>query len=152
MEVHIIKNSHRKVEFLKLYPLSFKEFLMAVGKEQYANLLEKQDFSKNAPNEIVPKIRMVWNSIASQLAKENKKFIYGLIREGARMGYNDLKNPNAVIRQAKLIQGSEKRMVPDKNGIIKYTTDEIDLGTSVKAVKENGIAMNFKILYNSHSL
>lgn len=43
-------------------------------------------------------------------------------------------------------------MVPDKNGIIKYTTDEIDLGSSVKDVKENGIAMNFKILYNSHSL
>ena len=44
----------------------------------------EQDFSKHAPNEIVPKIRMVWNSIPSQLAKENKKFIYGLVREGAR--------------------------------------------------------------------
>lgn len=43
-----------------------------------------QDFSKHAPNEIVPRIRMLWNSIPSQLAKENKKFIYGLIREGAR--------------------------------------------------------------------
>ncbi|MEI3175517.1 MAG: DUF4143 domain-containing protein [Lachnospiraceae bacterium] len=44
----------------------------------------EQDFSKHAPNEIVPKIRMVWNSIPSQLAKENKKFVYGLVREGAR--------------------------------------------------------------------
>ena len=44
----------------------------------------EQDFSKHAPNEIVPKIRMLWNSIPSQLAKENKKFIYGLLREGAR--------------------------------------------------------------------
>lgn len=44
----------------------------------------EQDFSKHAPNEIVPKIRMVWNSIPSQLAKENKKFIYGLLREGGR--------------------------------------------------------------------
>ena len=44
----------------------------------------EQDFSKHAPNEIVPKIRMLWNSIPSQLAKENKKFIYGLVREGAR--------------------------------------------------------------------
>ena len=42
----------------------------------------EQDFSKHAPNEIVPKIRMLWNSIPSQLAKENKKFIYGLVREG----------------------------------------------------------------------
>ncbi len=44
----------------------------------------EQDFSKHAPVEIVPRIRMVWNSIPSQLAKENKKFVYGLIRDGAR--------------------------------------------------------------------
>lgn len=127
-----------KVDFLKLYPLSFREFLMATDKERFADLLNKQDyqmvtsfkqtyidalklyyfvggmpeavqsfaenkdfnevrdiqkrilaayeqdFSKHAPNEIVPKIRMLWNSIPSQLAKENKKFIYGLVREGAR--------------------------------------------------------------------
>lgn len=127
-----------KVEFLDLYPLSFFEFLMAMGKEQYVELLQKgdfdmattfkqdyidllkhyyyvggmpeavqafvdnrdfnevreiqqrilaayeQDFSKHAPNETVPRIRMLWNSIPAQLAKENKKFIYGLIKEGAR--------------------------------------------------------------------
>lgn len=42
------------------------------------------DFSKHAPNDVVPRIRMVWQSIPSQLAKENKKFIYGVIKEGAR--------------------------------------------------------------------
>lgn len=127
-----------KVDFLKLYPLSFMEFLIATDKERFAELLDnmdfgmitnfkqtyidalkqyyfvggmpeavqsfaddkdfnevrniqkrilaayEQDFSKHAPNEIVPKIRMLWNSIPSQLAKENKKFIYGLVREGAR--------------------------------------------------------------------
>ena len=127
-----------KVDFLKLYPLSYKEFLFATGNERYAELLEKkdfslissfastyigllkqyyfiggmpevvchyvdnkdydevrniqkrilesyeQDFSKHAPNDVVPKIRMIWNSIPSQLAKENKKFVYGLVREGAR--------------------------------------------------------------------
>lgn len=127
-----------KVDFLKLYPLSFKEFLMATGQERFAELLDRrdfpmitsfkqtyldalkhyyfvggmpeavqsfaeskdfnevreiqkrilaayeQDFSKHAPNEIVPRLRMLWNSIPSQLAKENKKFIYGLVREGAR--------------------------------------------------------------------
>ena len=127
-----------KVDFLKLYPLSFKEFLMATDKERFAELLDKQDFqmitgfkqtyidalkyyyfvggmpeavqcfaenkdfnevreiqkrilaayeqdfSKHAPNEIVPRLRMLWNSIPSQLAKENKKFIYGLIRDGSR--------------------------------------------------------------------
>lgn len=127
-----------KVDFLKLYPLSFREFLMAMGEERFEELLTTrdyqmiaafkqryidalkqycfvggmpevvqsfaddkdynevraiqnrilsayvQDFSKHAPNEIVPRIRMLWNSIPSQLAKENKKFIYGLVREGAR--------------------------------------------------------------------
>lgn len=42
------------------------------------------DFSKHAPLEVVPRIRMVWQSIPSQLAKENKKFVYGVVREGAR--------------------------------------------------------------------
>ncbi len=127
-----------KVEFLDLYPLSFFEFIMAMGKERYVELLRKgdfdmatvfkqdyvdllkhyyyvggmpeavqafadnrdfneareiqqrilaayeQDFSKHAPNEVVPRIRMLWNSIPAQLAKENKKFIYGLVKEGAR--------------------------------------------------------------------
>lgn len=127
-----------KVDFLKLYPLSFKEFLMATGLERFAELIDQkdyqmitsfrqtyvdalkqyyyvggmpevvasfaeekdfnevrsiqkrilsayeQDFSKHAPLEVVPKIRMLWNSIPAQLAKENKKFIYGIIREGAR--------------------------------------------------------------------
>lgn len=127
-----------KVEFLDLYPLSFSEFLAAVGHEEYAQVLQdgdyamasnfrqlyidqlkhyyyiggmpeavsaylgshdfsearaiqqqvlsayEQDFSKHAPAAIVPRIRMLWDSIPAQLAKENKKFIYGLLKEGAR--------------------------------------------------------------------
>ena len=44
----------------------------------------EQDFSKHAPTDIVPRIRMVWNSIPSQLAKENRKFIYGMVKQGSR--------------------------------------------------------------------
>lgn len=44
----------------------------------------EQDFSKHAPHETVPRIRMLWNSIPSQLARENRKFMYGLIKEGSR--------------------------------------------------------------------
>lgn len=127
-----------KVDFMKLYPLSYEEFLIATGNERFSALLDskdysmisafrqtyidllkqyyfvggmpevvsnfiqekdfnevrliqkrileayEQDFSKHAPNEIVPKIRMIWNSLPSQLAKENKKFVYGLVREGGR--------------------------------------------------------------------
>lgn len=127
-----------KVEFLDLHPMSFLEFMVAIGKEQYVELLQngdfemvttfkqeyvdllkhyyyaggmpevvqsfvdnrdfnevreiqqrilsayEQDFSKHAPNEIVPRIRMLWNSIPAQLTKENKKFIYGLVKEGSR--------------------------------------------------------------------
>jgi predicted AAA+ superfamily ATPase len=42
------------------------------------------DFSKHAPANVVPRIRMVWGSIPSQLARENKKFIYGALKTGAR--------------------------------------------------------------------
>jgi uncharacterized protein len=44
----------------------------------------ENDFSKHAPKEILPRIKLVWESIPAQLAKENKKFIYGVIKEGAR--------------------------------------------------------------------
>ena len=44
----------------------------------------EHDFSKHAPSDIVPRIRMLWNSIPSQLAKENKKFIYGAVKPGSR--------------------------------------------------------------------
>jgi uncharacterized protein len=47
-------------------------------------LAYEQDFSKHAPMDIVPRIRMLWNSIPSQLAKENKKFIYGAVKPGSR--------------------------------------------------------------------
>lgn len=47
-------------------------------------LAYEQDFSKHAPHETVPRLRMLWSSIPAQLAKENRKFIYGLIRQGAR--------------------------------------------------------------------
>lgn len=44
----------------------------------------EQDFSKHAPADVVPRIRMLWNSIPAQLARENKKFLYGLVRQGSR--------------------------------------------------------------------
>jgi len=44
----------------------------------------EQDFSKHAPTSDVPRIRAVWNSLPAQLARENRKFIYGLVRTGAR--------------------------------------------------------------------
>ena len=127
-----------KVDFMDLYPLSFSEFLEAVGQEAFARLLAKKDwgliaafrsklidllkqyyyvggmpevvnafinhkdyaevrqlqqtildsydrdFSKHAPIAEVPRIRMIWRSVPAQLAKENKKFIYGVVKEGAR--------------------------------------------------------------------
>ncbi len=42
------------------------------------------DFSKHAPIEQLPRIRLIWNSIVGQLAKENSKFIYSVLRTGAR--------------------------------------------------------------------
>jgi predicted AAA+ superfamily ATPase len=44
----------------------------------------ENDFSKHAPKEEIQRLNMVWKSIPAQLGKENKKFIYGVMREGAR--------------------------------------------------------------------
>jgi len=127
-----------KVEFMNLYPMNFKEFLIAVGEDGLVDLINdknttminvfaqkfidqlrlyyfiggmpevvqnytkikdlkavreiqhqllnsyEQDFSKHAPGQIVSRIRMLWKSLPAQLSKENKKFIYGQIKSGAR--------------------------------------------------------------------
>ncbi len=127
-----------KVDFLDLNPMTFSEFLVAMGETKLVDLLKRKDwtsisifkakltgflktyyyvggmpevvsayihdrdwkrvrriqksillayeadFSKHAPGNILPRIRMVWQSVAAQLAKENKKFIYGSLRPGAR--------------------------------------------------------------------
>ena len=44
----------------------------------------ERDFSKYALYEIVPRLNMVWQNIPAQLSKENKKFVYGVMKEGAR--------------------------------------------------------------------
>lgn len=44
----------------------------------------RNDMSKHAPKQQVQRINMVWNSIPSQLARDNKKFVYGALRKGAR--------------------------------------------------------------------
>ena len=126
-----------KVNFLDLHPMSFAEFLLALGKDLLHNALsenqwdllsafhdelirlvktymvvggmpevvqkwvdtqdffavrDKQndilnsyhaDFSKHIPDLQIPRVSMVWDSLPAQLSKENKKFIYGVLREGA---------------------------------------------------------------------
>lgn len=44
----------------------------------------EHDFSKHAPPEIIPRIKMLWQSIPAQLSKENKKFFYGMVKQGGR--------------------------------------------------------------------
>lgn len=55
-------------------------------RELQKNLINyyQQDFSKHAEMNLVTRLNLVWNSIPMQLAKENKKYIYGQVREGAR--------------------------------------------------------------------
>ena len=127
-----------KVDFMDLYPLTFQEFLCALGEERFVSILQssdtdmvtmfkskymdrlreyyyvggmpevvqayietkdfnlvreiqknllnyyQQDFSKHADISLVPRLNLVWNSVPMQLAKENKKFIYGQVRKGSR--------------------------------------------------------------------
>ncbi len=42
------------------------------------------DFSKHAASRILERTRLVWSSLSGQLAKENRKFVYGTVRKGAR--------------------------------------------------------------------
>lgn len=44
----------------------------------------RRDFSKHAPSNQVPRINMVWDSIPAQLARDNKKFLYGALKKGGR--------------------------------------------------------------------
>lgn len=127
-----------KVEFMDLYPLSFEEFMMAMGQEalletilsgdytlvsafrdKYIELLKQyyyvggmpevvqefalngdfkqvrsiqndilrsydNDFSKHPPLDVIPRLKMVWNNIPSQLSRENKKFVFGAVKQGSR--------------------------------------------------------------------
>ncbi len=128
-----------KVEFLRMFPVSFREFLQSDAPQMYEYIenmseiaplpeivmgrvgeayrrymvcggmpaaakamLEKNsvqeieniqkyiltayalDFSKHAQGKDIPRIAAVWNSIPSQLAKENRKFVYKLVKPGAR--------------------------------------------------------------------
>lgn len=127
-----------KVQFMTLHPMSFFEFLDAMGENILMEIIRRKDwatvnmfspklseilkqyyyvggmpeavqafsesqdwkevreiqneilksydydFSKHAPADVVPRIRMLWNSLPAQLSKENRKFIYGLVKEGAR--------------------------------------------------------------------
>lgn len=127
-----------KVEFMTLYPMSFTEFIEAIGEERFIPFMEKSDFktlsifkdeiirllkhyfyiggmpevvqdfvinkdfirvrdiqnkilksyemdfSKHIHSNLVEKIKLLWNSVPAQLSKENKKFIYGAVKKGAR--------------------------------------------------------------------
>lgn len=71
----------------------------------------ENDFAKYAPIEIVPRIRMVWQSIIGQLAKENKKFMYGQIKKGARAkefetAINWLTNAGLLLKCSKISKPS----------------------------------------------
>ena len=127
-----------KVSFLNVYPFSYEEFLLALGKEELVDVLHSKDwvlinafsgkyvellrqyyyvggmpeavktfvedkdyrsvrnvqlallksynrdFSKHPPKEIVKRMTLLWNTIPSQLARENKKFVYTAVRASAR--------------------------------------------------------------------
>lgn len=93
----VIASFHQKLmELLRLYyfvggmPEVVANYIENKNLETVRQLQQKiiigyqNDFAKHAPNDIVPKIKLVWQSLISQLAKENRKFIYGQLKKGAR--------------------------------------------------------------------
>ena len=93
----VINTLHEKyIELLKQYyytggmPEAVAKFVQTGELQKVRhiqlNILKgyESDFSKHVPKEQLSRIRMVWKSIPSQLFKENKKFVYGALRKGAR--------------------------------------------------------------------
>ena len=88
---------HEKyVDLLRQYyyvggmPEAVKVFIETDGLQAVRNVQKallngyERDFSKHAPKDQVARIRLVWQTLPSQLFKENKKFIYGSLKHGAR--------------------------------------------------------------------
>lgn len=93
----VINTFHDKlVELLRLYyfiggmPEAVSNYIQFQDLKQVRAIQEKillgyeNDFAKYAPIETVPRIRLIWQHLISQLAKENRKFIYGQIKKGSR--------------------------------------------------------------------
>lgn len=145
-----------KVKTLTLYPMSFREFLLALNRQtdvealenqqwdvtkpfsdRYAQLLKlyyfiggmpeavstyirtqdfsevreiqksiladyEKDFSKHVPKPLAAKLFMIWNSIPEQLAKENKRFVYGDVKKGMRS--RDLEDALEWLKRAGLVE------------------------------------------------
>ena len=156
-----------KVDFLNMGPMTFKEFLLAMGDDNFVEYLEsineiatipnafsqplmeklkmyfivggmpeavklwaedgdikgvdkvqlnildsyESDFGKHAPEMDVPKIRLIWKSLPSQLAKENKKFLYSVVKQGARA--REYENALNWLVNADLIRKTSKITKPN---------------------------------------
>lgn len=113
------------------------------------------DFSKHAPREQVERIRMVWRSVPSQLFKDNKKFIYGALRTGARA--KDFEMSLQWLQDAGLIYKVPRCTKPalpldiyqDFSAFKIYILDTGLLGAMVKTTAEqvlinNGIFTEYK--------
>jgi len=70
----------------------------------------RKDFAKHAPKNDVPRIKMFWDAIPSQLAKENKKFMYSGIRSGERAA--SYRSPISWLSGAGLIHLCRRVTVP----------------------------------------
>ncbi|HRW00105.1 MAG TPA: ATP-binding protein, partial [Aminobacteriaceae bacterium] len=70
-------------ESVKIWTLQRDTDAMQQALSNVLNAYER-DFAKHPERKDVPKISMIWNSIPSQFAKENKKFLYRVVKEGAR--------------------------------------------------------------------
>jgi predicted AAA+ superfamily ATPase len=96
-EWSVLEPFHEKlVQYLRVYyyvggmPEAVKTYLETTHFQQVRSVQQnillgyENDFARYAPIEIVPRIRLVWQSVLGQLAKENRKFIYGQLKKGAR--------------------------------------------------------------------
>ena len=115
---------HEKlISYLRLYyfiggmPEAVAHYIENKDLTAVRNIQEKillgyeNDFAKHAPNEIVPRIKLVWHSILSQLSKDNRKYIYGQIKKGARakdfeLAINWLADAGLIVKVCRIEKGT----------------------------------------------
>ena len=152
-----------KVSFIDLYPLSFREFLMALGEKGLVDLLSDDfafmnhlhdryaeklreymvvggmpavvedwvrnhvtesmrtvqkdiiesylaDLSKHAPSDIPVRARQILMSIPAQLAKDNRKFMYSILKKGARA--RDYEESLLWLKSCRIMNAVERVLMP----------------------------------------
>jgi len=103
-------------------------------RQHHQNILNayERDFAKYAGKELSVRVRDLWQSLPKQLARENKKFIFGAVREGSRGKHYDLaidwlKDSALIHRSFRVSQPASPLKIYEEQGIFKIFLHDVGL-------------------------